>query len=117
MSSKAKVKNTVVYRFTKSIFGHGVLVILGICFLIFNVRSQDEVVKVETDLVGFEVTVTDKDGKPVRGLEAKDFKVSKDGVERKVDFFEPLRRRAEDNRPLAVVFALDVSGSMTTEEL
>ena len=116
MSRKVKVTNREVYRFTKSILGQTICVILAICFLMFNVKSQDDVLKVETDLVGFEVTVTDKDGKPVRGLEAKDFKVSEDGIERKVDFFEPLRRTVE-SRPLAIVFALDVSGSMTNEEL
>lgn len=80
------------------------------------VAAQDDVIRVETDLIGFEVTVTDKDGKPVRGLEAKDFKVSENGAARQVDFFEPLRK-ADESRPLAVVFALDVSGSMTDEEI
>lgn len=93
----------------------GFFFILFFCFLI-TVKSQDDVIKVETDLVGFEITVTDENGKPVRGLEAKNFKVSENGVERKVDFFEPLRRK-DDSRPLAIVFALDVSGSMTGEEL
>ncbi|MGI8556406.1 MAG: VWA domain-containing protein [Pyrinomonadaceae bacterium] len=79
-------------------------------------QQSDEVVRVPTDLTAFEVTVTDKDGKPVRGLEAKDFKIIEDGVERKSDFFEPLKK-SDEGRPLAVVFALDVSGSMTPEEL
>ena len=93
----------------------GAFILLFFCF-IQAVKPQDDVIKVETDLVGFEITVTDKNGKPVRGLEAKNFKVSENGVERKVDFFEPLRRK-DDNRPLAIVFALDVSGSMTSDEL
>ena len=84
------------------------------CFAVY--AQQDEVVRVSTELTGFEVTVTDKDGKPVRGLEAKDFKVIEDGVERKADFFEPLKKN-DEGRPLAVVFALDVSGSMTSDEL
>lgn len=81
-----------------------------------TVRAQDETIRVETDLVGFEINVTDKNGRPVRGLEAKNFKVSENGIERTVDFFEPLRRK-DDNRPLTIVFALDVSGSMTADEL
>jgi VWFA-related protein len=89
------------------------------CLLIFCLlliaKAQDDVIRVQTDLVGFEVTITDQQGKPVRGLQAKDFKLFEDGVERKIDFFEPLKKA--DGRPLAVVFALDVSGSMTTEEL
>jgi VWFA-related protein len=84
----------------------------------FSVKAQDsdDVIRVDTELVAFEVAVTDKDGKPVRGLEAKNFKVFEDGVERPVEFFEPIRKQNE-NRPLSIVFALDVSGSMTTDEL
>lgn len=79
-------------------------------------QSTDDVIRVQTELISFEVTVTDKDGNPVRGLEAKDFRIFEDGVERQIDFFEPIKKQ-NDNRPLSVVFALDVSGSMTIEEL
>lgn len=78
-------------------------------------QDSEDIIRVETRLIPFEVTVTDKEGKPVRGLEAKDFKIYEDGVERPVDFFEPIRR--QDGRPLSIVFALDVSGSVTREEL
>lgn len=79
-------------------------------------QDSDEVIRVDTELIAFEVSVSDKDGKPVRGLSAKDFRMFENGVERQIDFFEPIRRQNE-NRPLSIVFALDVSGSMTTEEL
>lgn len=79
-------------------------------------QDSDDVIRVDTELIAFEVTVSDKDGKPVRGLTAKDFRMFENGVERSIDFFEPIRRQNE-NRPLSIVFALDVSGSMTTEEL
>ena len=78
--------------------------------------SDDDVIRIDTELIAFEVTVSDKEGKPVRGLNAKDFKLYENGVERSIDFFEPIRRQNE-NRPLSIVFALDVSGSMTNEEL
>jgi len=78
-------------------------------------QDSDEVIRVETELIPFEVTVTDKNGKPVRGLEAKDFRIFEDGVERPIEFFEPIKR--ENGRPLSIVFALDVSGSVTREEL
>ena len=81
-----------------------------------DAQNSDDVIRVDTELTAFEVTVTDKDGKPVRGLDAKNFKVFEDGVERRVDFFEPIRKQNE-NRPLSIVFALDVSGSMTADEL
>jgi VWFA-related protein len=97
---------------------------LSICvfftFVIFavasNAQKSDDVIRVETNLAAFEVTVTDKNGNPVCGLQQKDFKVFEDGAERQADFFQPLTKRNE-NRPLSIVFALDVSGSMTAEEI
>ena len=87
------------------------------CLSVSTLAQQDseEIIRVETELIPFEITVIDKNGAPVRGLEAKDFKLYEDGVERPIDFFEPIRR--EDGRPLSIVFALDVSGSVTREEL
>ncbi len=75
-----------------------------------------DVIRVDTQLTAFEAAVTDKTGKPVRNLSAADFRIYVDDVERKIDFFEPIRKQNE-GRPLSVVFVLDVSGSMTPEEL
>jgi len=93
------------------------LIFLLLIVLTVSVAAQDsdQVIRIETELIPFEVTVTDKDGKPVRGLEAKDFKLFEDGQERQIDFFEPIKKA--DGRPLSIVFALDVSGSVTREEL
>lgn len=79
-------------------------------------QDSDDVIRVNTELVSFEIAVTDKNGKPVRGLDAKDFKIFEDGTERSVEFFEPIKKES-DGRPLSVVFALDVSGSVTPDEL
>jgi Ca-activated chloride channel homolog len=79
-------------------------------------QNDDGEIKIETELVPFEVTVTDKNGNPVRGLKAEDFRVFEDGVERPIDFFEPIKK-TDESRPLSIVFALDVSGSMTPDEL
>src|SRR5687768_11567575 len=78
--------------------------------------KEDDVVRIDTDLVSFEVTVTDKQGKPVQNLRREDFRLFEDGVERPIDFFQPIRK-VDERRPLAVVFALDVSGSMTEAEI
>ncbi len=85
------------------------------CLTIFAQDSGD-IIRVNTELVSFEVAVTDKSGKPVRGLDAKDFKIFEDGIERPIEFFEPIKK-ADDGRPLSIVFALDVSGSVTSGEL
>lgn len=79
-------------------------------------QDEKEVIRIDTDLVTFDVTVTDAKGRPVHGLEARDFRIYEDGVERPVEFFE-LAQKANGVRPVAVVFALDVSGSVTANEL
>jgi VWFA-related protein len=78
-------------------------------------QDSDDVVRIDTELVSFEVTVTDKAGRPVPNLRADDFRLFDEGTERQIDFFQPIRK--DHGRPLSVVFALDVSGSMTEDEL
>ena len=62
-----------------------------------------------------EVSVTDAQGRPARGLRAEDFKLFEDGEERPLAFVN-VERRGGVERPVAVVFAVDVSGSMTRGE-
>jgi VWFA-related protein len=91
------------------------LILIFVCAR--NAFAQDDnVIKIDTDLQTFDVIATDAAGKPVRGLSAKDFKIYEDGQERQVEFFEQTQK-ANGMRPIAIVFALDVSGSMTTSEL
>lgn len=78
--------------------------------------QNDDVVRVQTELAAFEVTVTDRKGNPVHNLSADDFRLYQDGVQRRIDFFQPIRKQ-DNGRPLSIVFALDVSGSMTEVEL
>lgn len=92
-----------------------IVVVLAFNKIIFA-QKNEEIIRIETELIPFEITVSDKTGKPVRGLSAADFRVFEDGIERSVEFFEPLKKQNE-SRPLSIVFALDVSGSMTAEEL
>lgn len=108
LNKKTKICSSLVI----SIFG-----LLFLCFsTVIYAQDSDDVIRVETDLVPFEVTVTDNKGNPVRGLKAEDFKVLENGAERKIDFFEPLKK-TDESRPVSIVFALDVSGSMTSDEL
>src|SRR5688500_18280394 len=102
----------------KVLFFKSIVLLLLASGFVFNAYAQDDddIIRIETDLVPFEVSVTDKDGNPVRGLDAKDFKIFEDGIEREIDFFQPVRKR-DETRPLSIVFALDVSGSITTEEM
>ena len=79
-------------------------------------QEPDEVLKVDTDLVSLDVFATDSDGRPVRNLKPGDFKIYLDNIEQPLAFFQ-VERRSGEPRPLAVVFALDISGSMTAEEM
>lgn len=81
-----------------------------------QVIEDDEEIEINTDLVHLDVSVTDANGKPVTHLRPEDFKLYEDGEPRSIAFFN-LERRSGAERPVAVVFALDVSGSMTAAEL
>jgi VWFA-related protein len=78
--------------------------------------QPEDVLRIDTDLVSVDVTAINSEGLPVRNLVQQDFRVYSDGVEQPVSFFQ-LERRAGETRPLAIVFALDISGSMTGEEM
>src|SRR5947209_9714857 len=77
-------------------------------------QKPDDTVRIDTDLVSVDVSVTDAEGRTVRTLQQKDFKLFEDGIEQRLAFFH-MENRSGETRPLAIVFALDISGSMTPE--
>lgn len=79
--------------------------------------APGEVVRIETELVPVEVTVRDAAGQVVRGLRRGDFRLFEDGVERPISFFSAETVGGSIPCPLDLVFALDVSGSMTRDEM
>ena len=79
-------------------------------------QEPEDVLRIDTDLVSVDVTAIDNEGRPVKNLRQEDFKVYSDGVEQSIAFFN-IEKREGEARPLAVVFALDVSGSMTSDEM
>lgn len=81
-----------------------------------ELETPDDVLRIDTDVVSVDVSVTDAEGRPVRNLTKKDFKLFADGQEQALSFFQ-VERRAGPPRPLAIVFAVDISGSMTTDEM
>ena len=106
--------------------------VLAACFLVFNLTSTTlsaqqrqqsppdpddiEVLRIDTDLIPIDVTVTNAEGEIVRNLQKEDFRLYEDGVERQISFFS-VERKGTTPRPVAIVFALDISGSMTLEEI
>lgn len=79
-------------------------------------QQGDQVIKLQADLVTVDVTVTDKDGNFIRKLTQDDFALYEDGELRSLDFFEA-SEEAAITRPLAVVIAIDASGSIKPEEI
>lgn len=49
--------------------------------------SDDEVVKIRTDLVQIDVTVTDRDDHPIKGLRAEDFEIFQNGKKQPISNF------------------------------
>jgi Ca-activated chloride channel homolog len=78
--------------------------------------EPQDIIKVDTDLVPLDVTVTDAKGRLVRNLKKEDFKLFEDGIERPIASFN-VEKIEGAPRPVAIVFALDLSGSMTPEEV
>jgi len=79
-------------------------------------ETPQDVIKIDTDLVPVDVTATDAKGRLIRNLTKEDFKLFEDGVERSISSFN-IEKIEGEPRPLAIVFALDMSGSMTAEEI
>jgi VWFA-related protein len=73
-------------------------------------------IRLDTDLVVIDVTATDRSGAYVRDLRPEEVQVFEDGQERKINFFA-VTDEAALSRPLAVVFALDISGSLRLDEM
>jgi VWFA-related protein len=68
-------------------------------------QSPDFTVRVEVPLVTVEVTVTDRNGRPVDGLRAADFLILDEGIPRPIGYFDPV------TSPWHIYLLLDVSGS------
>ncbi|HMB26894.1 MAG TPA: VWA domain-containing protein [Blastocatellia bacterium] len=79
-------------------------------------RTSGLTIRLNTDLVVIDVTATDKSGAYVRNLGPEEVQLFEDGQERKINFFA-MNDEVALSRPLAVVFALDLSGSLRTDEM
>ncbi len=69
--------------------------------------AEDKPLAISTDLVSLRVSVTDKKGRFVPGLDRDAFAVYEDGVRQEISFF------SDQDAPSAVGVVLDVSASMT----
>ncbi len=70
-----------------------------------TVDGDDEVIRVDTNLVTMPVSVLDRQGRFISGLNKKDFRIYENGVEQKIEYFESVEQ------PFTVVLLIDVSPS------
>jgi VWFA-related protein len=66
-------------------------------------------ISVDVDLVVFNLTVMDKDGRAVRGLTADKFHIFEDGAEQQIKIFQP------EDTPSTIGLMIDNSGSMANK--
>lgn len=67
--------------------------------------DENEVIRVETNLVTMPVSVLDRDGRFISGLQQGDFRIFENGLEQKVDYFQSVEQ------PFTVILLIDVSPS------
>src|SRR5687767_10091209 len=80
------------------------------------VAQQRPTFRTGVDLVEIQVTATDKDGRPVRGLKAEDFVVLENGVARPVVGFEAVSLTPPALRPVSypAKFPQDIADNATS---
>jgi len=70
-----------------------------------NLIEDDDVIRVETNVVTIPVSVLDRDGRFITGLQKEDFQVFENGVEQKIEEFATVQQ------PFTVILLIDVSPS------
>jgi len=69
-------------------------------------KSQDQTLKVDVNLVLVNATVSDLNGRLVAGLDRSNFRLTENGVEQKIEYFNV------EDLPLSVGLVFDATGSM-----
>lgn len=70
-----------------------------------TIDDDSDVIKVETNLITMPVSVLDRDGRFVSGIEQRDFKIYENGVEQRIEYFQSVEQ------PFTVILMIDVSPS------
>ena len=69
--------------------------------------GQDDVIRVDTNVVTIPTTVLDREGRYVTNLKKENFQIFENGDEQDVEFFEPT------DTPFTILFLIDASSSMS----
>ena len=96
------VHKTLVFKKMKVL-----LVAVGLALVSSETRGaqDDQVIRAEVEAVLINVLVTDRNGRPIAGLERENFQIFEDKVEQQIGTFFPV------NAPFSVVLLLDTSYS------
>lgn len=70
-----------------------------------KVKTDGDIISVETDLVVIPSQIADRRGRPVTGLRKEEFKIFENGVEQEIAYF------SDENQPFTVALLLDMSYS------
>lgn len=76
-----------------------------------NIKGDADTVIVNTDIVSFNVTITDSVGRHVKGLKKDAFTVYDNNEKQQIEFF------SNDDSPASVCVIFDFSGSMSSDKL
>src|SRR5687768_11504768 len=68
-------------------------------------KPEDEIIKIDTDLVTTPVSVMDRNGRFIAGLKKKDFKIFENGVPQEITYFQ------SEETPFTVILMIDTSPS------
>jgi len=71
-----------------------------------TVNEEDEIIKVDTELVNLNVRVIDRNNRPINGLQQSEFKIFEDNAEQKIEFF------SKSEVPTNYALVIDNSGSL-----
>jgi Ca-activated chloride channel homolog len=81
------------------------IVLVLMCFGLMPAQEPEDVIKVDTNLVTVNVSVTCDKGRPLQGLRREDFLVIEEGKPMRVEFFD-------NQGPASIVLLVDLSSSM-----
>lgn len=81
------------------------MVLVLFCFALMQAQEPEDVIRVDTNLVTVNVSVTGDKGRPLQGLRREDFLITEEGKPMRVEFFDYYG-------PASIVLVVDLSSSM-----
>src|SRR5437588_7004130 len=76
-------------------------------------KSQDEAIKLKTNLTALDVIIKDSKGKYITDLRSEDFSIFENGVRQTIDFFDPPLTGGETHQPPTPAQSVKSSGVPT----